>query len=141
TDAPLADRLARRSIASPRAVVTASAVLLPVAVLFVCSVASDEVAITGGDPLGLWRILPGGPVAGNWIGAEVSSTAFLLIAIALARAKRYGFWLALAAMVVAIVVQGGEFGHPTAAGLALFVAITLVASHGRYDVATDRREA
>jgi lysylphosphatidylglycerol synthetase-like protein (DUF2156 family) len=141
TDAPVADLLARRSIVSPRAVVRACAAILPVAVLFVCSVASDEVAITGGDPLGLWRILPGGPVAGDWISAEVSSTAFLLVAIALARAKRSGLWLALAAMVGAIVVQGGEFGHPLAAGLALLVAITLVASRGRYDVATDRREA
>jgi phosphatidylglycerol lysyltransferase len=132
---------ARRSATSPFARVAPWLALLPAVILLACSVSSDEVAITGGDPLGMWRILPGGPVAGDWIGAEVSSTAFLLVAIALARGKRSGFWLALAAMGGAVVVQGGQLGHPVAACLAVVVAVILLWSRGRYDVATSRREA
>ncbi|HYL40439.1 MAG TPA: hypothetical protein VET90_03955, partial [Candidatus Binatus sp.] len=61
---------------------------LPALVFLVASTSADLVAATGHDPIGIWQVLPAGPVAGSWINAEVSSTALLLIAISLARAKR-----------------------------------------------------
>ena len=115
--------------------------LVPAVVLVVCSVSADEVAITGGDPLGMWRILPAGPVSGDWVSAEISSTALLLLAIALARGKRLGFWLGLLAMGGAVVGQGGQVDPPVAAAAAVGVAILLVLTHRRYDVATSRRES
>lgn len=131
-------RGARRAIAGvePRALLG----LIPALVLVVCSFSADEVAITGGDPLGMWRILPAGPVGGDWVSAELSSTALLLVAIALARGKRLGFWLALLAMGGAVVVQGGQLGHPVAAVAAVLVASLLIVTRRRYVVATSRRE-
>ena len=114
--------------------------LVPALVLVLCSVSADEVAITGGDPLGMWRILPAGPVAGDWVSAEVSSIALFLLAIAVARGKRLGFWLGLLAMAGAVVVQGGRLGHPIAAVAAVGVAGLLVLTRRRYDVATSQRE-
>src|SRR5215831_14422029 len=58
---------------------------LPAAVFLGCSFGADMVAIAGRDPVGAWRILPAGPVSGNWIVAEVSSTGLLLISLALLR--------------------------------------------------------
>jgi phosphatidylglycerol lysyltransferase len=115
--------------------------LVPAVVLVACSLSADEVAITGGDPLGLWRIMPAGPVGGDWVSAEVSSTALLLVAIAIARGKRLGFWLGLLAMAGAVVVQGGVLGHPVAAAAAVVVASLLVITHRRYDVGTRQRDA
>ena len=68
----------------------------PAIVLILCSASADLVAVVGGDPLGIWQVLPAGPVAGDWLSAELSSVAFLLIGIALLRRKRAGFWLGLA---------------------------------------------
>ena len=114
---------------------------VPIVVLVLCSVSSDMVAMFGRDPIGIWRLLPAGPVSGDVLSAEVSSTAFLLIATALARRKRVGFWMALAAMTTALVVQGATLGHPIAAGLAILVATILVATRDRYRVGTGRRAA
>ncbi len=114
---------------------------VPAAALVLCSVSSDMVAMLGGDPLGIWRLLPAGPVAGDWVSAEVSSTAFLLVGISLARGKRLGFWMALAMMAGALVVQGASLDHPVSAGTALAIAVILVATRGRYNVGTSRREA
>lgn len=115
--------------------------LAPAAVLLLCSVSSDLVAMFGGDPLGIWKLLPAGPVAGDWVSAELSSTSFLLVGIALARRKRVGFWMALAMMAGALVVQGASLDHPVAAAGAVLVAAILVATRGRYQVGTSRRDA
>jgi lysyl-tRNA synthetase class 2 len=114
--------------------------LAPAAVLLLCSFAADEVAVAGRDRLGIWGLLPAGPVGGNWITAELSSFALFFVAIALARGKRIGFWLGLAAMAGAVIVQGLHFHHPLAAAAAVAVALILVATRSRYDVATPDRE-
>jgi phosphatidylglycerol lysyltransferase len=113
---------------------------IPIVLFILCSVSSDMVAVLGGDPLHIWRLLPAGPVAGDWLGAEVASTAFLLIGIALARGKRVAFWMALAVSASAVVVQGIALAHPVAAALAVLVAASLVASRSRYHVGTGPRE-
>ena len=113
---------------------------VPAVILVLCSVSSDMVAMFGGDPIGIWRLLPAGPVSGDWLSAEVSSTALLLIGIAVARRKRVGFWMALTVMATALVVQGATLGHPVAAGLAILVATILVATRDRYHIGTGRRE-
>ena len=102
---------------------------------------ADLVAIFGGDPLGLWQILPAGPVAGDWISAELSSTAFLLIGIALARRKRAGFWLGLSVVAGALVVQGVNLDNPISAVTAAAMAAILLGTRQRYDVRTSRRVA
>jgi phosphatidylglycerol lysyltransferase len=114
--------------------------LVPAIVLLLCSFAADEVAIAGRDRLGVWTLLPAGPVAGNWIAAELSSVALFLLAIALARGKRIGFWLALAAMLGAVVIQGLQLHHPIAATTAVVLALVLLATRGRYDVETSGRD-
>ncbi len=114
--------------------------LVPALVLVICSFSADEVAITGGDPLGMWRILPAGPVGGDWLSAELSSTVLLLVAIAIARGKRLGFWLGLLAMAGAVVVQGGQLGHPIGAIAAVVVASLLIATRRRYHVTTSQRD-
>jgi len=108
----------------------------PAIVLVLCSVSADLVAIFGGDPLGLWQILPAGPVTGDWVSAELSSTAFLLIAIALIRRKRAGFWLGLSVAGGALVVQGLSLDHPVSALTAAAMASILLATRHRYDVRT-----
>lgn len=115
--------------------------LAPALVLLLCSVSSDMVAMLDGDPLGIWRILPAGPVAGDWVGAEVSSTGFLLVALALLRRKRFGYWMALAVVAGGVVVQGATLGHPVSAVIALAVGLILLITRGRYDAGTGRREA
>lgn len=114
--------------------------LLPAGVLVACSFAADEVAIAGRDPFGVWSLLPAGPVAGSWIAAELSSVALFLLAVALARGKRIGFWLALAAMLGAVVIQGVQLHHPIAAATAVGLAILLLGTRGRYDVETGGRD-
>jgi phosphatidylglycerol lysyltransferase len=114
--------------------------LVPAAVLLVCSVSSDMVALTGGDPIGIWGVLPAGPVAGDWVNAEVSSTAFLLVAIALFRAKRLGFWMALAMITAGLVVQGATLDHPASMVAGVVVGAILVATRSRYRVGSGRRE-
>lgn len=115
--------------------------LAPAIVLMLCSVSADLVAVFGGDPLGLWQILPAGPVAGDWISAELSSTAFLLIGIALARRKRAGFWLGLSVTGGALVVQGLNLDHPVSAVMAAAIAAILLGTRRRYDVRTSQRVA
>ncbi len=114
--------------------------LVPAAAFILCSVSADLVAIFGGDPLGVWQVLPAGPVAGDWVSAELSSTALLLVGIALARRKRAGFWLGLTAMAGAVVVQGASLDRPVAAAAATLVAAILIATRNRYDVGTSRRD-
>ncbi len=114
--------------------------LAPALALLLCSVSSDMVAILGGDPIGLWRVLPAGPVVGDWMGAEVSSTAFLLVGIALLRRKQIGYWMALAMVAGSVVVQGATLGHPGAVITALGVGVILLATRGRYHAGTGRRE-
>ncbi len=114
--------------------------LIPALALLLCSVSSDMVAILGGDPVGLWRVLPAGPVAGDWLGAEVSSTAFLLVGIALLRRKRIGYWMALAMVAGSLVVQGAALDHPASVVTALVVGVVLLATRGRYHAGTGRRE-
>jgi phosphatidylglycerol lysyltransferase len=110
-------------------------------VLLLCSVSSDMVAITGGDPIGIWGVLPAGPVAGDWVNAEISSTAFLLVAIALLRAKRLGFWMALAMITGGLVVQGATLDHPASMVTGAVVGVILIATRSRYRVGSGRREA
>jgi phosphatidylglycerol lysyltransferase len=114
--------------------------LVPALALLLCSVSSDMVAMLGGDPVGLWRVLPAGPVAGDWVGAEVSSTAFLLVGIALLRRKRNGYWMALAMVAGSLVVQGATLNHPGSVITALGVGVVLLATRGRYHAGTGRRE-
>ena len=114
--------------------------LVPAAVFVLCSLSADLVATFGGDPLGVWQVLPAGPVTGDWASAELSSTAFLLVGIALARRKRAGFWLGMAAMAGALIVQGVSLDRPVAAGAAAIVAAILLLTRGRYDVGTSRRD-
>ncbi len=114
--------------------------LVPAALVLLCSVASDMVALLGGDPLGIWRLLPAGPVTGDWVSAEVSSTAFLLVGIALIRRKRVGYWMALAMVAGGLIVQGITLDHPVSAVAAAAVAVVLVATRNRYDAGTGRRE-
>ena len=114
--------------------------LIPAALVLLCSVASDMVAVLGGDPIGLWRVLPAGPVAGDWVGAEVSSTAFMLVGIALLRRKRAGYWMALAMVAGGLIVQGAALDHPVSVITALVVAAVLVATRDRYDAGTGRHE-
>jgi len=108
--------------------------LVPATAFLVASVSADLVAVVGHDPIGIWSILPAGPVAGGWLNVELSSTALLIVAILLFRAKRAGFWLALASLAGAFVVQGLLHHHPVAAALALATAGILVATRARYDV-------
>ena len=114
--------------------------LVPAVLVLLCSVASDMVALLGADPLGVWRLLPAGPVAGDWIGAEVSSTAFLLVGIALLRRKRAGYWMALAMAAGGLIVQGATLDHPISVATAAAVGVVLVATRERYDAGTGRRE-
>lgn len=115
--------------------------LLPAIALVLCSVSSDMVATLGGDPIGIWRVLPAGPVAGDWVGAEVSSTAFLLVGIALLRRKWIGYWMALAMAAGGLVVQGAALDHPLSAATAVLIAAILLTTRRRYRAATGRREA
>ncbi|MBI3751450.1 MAG: DUF2156 domain-containing protein [Chloroflexi bacterium] len=112
----------------------------PAVALVVASVSADLVALTGRDVLGLWAILPAGRVAGSWLAAETSSTILLLIAIALARAKRLGFWLGLAALTAAILDQGLVGHHPLAGLAALALAVVLLGTRDRYAVQTGAPE-
>lgn len=112
--------------------------LVPAIVFILCSVSADLVAIFGGDPLGIWQILPAGPVTGDWVGAELSSTAFLLIGLALFRRKRAGFWLGLSVACGALFVQGANLDHPVAALAAAAMGAILLATRQRYDVRTGR---
>lgn len=114
--------------------------LLPATAFLVASVSADLVAVVGHDPIGIWSILPAGPVAGGWLNVELSSTALLMLAIVLYRAKQAGFWLALASLSGAFVVQGLLHHHPIAAGLALVAGGILVATRERYDVQAGRTE-
>jgi hypothetical protein len=114
--------------------------LLPATAFLIASVSADLVAVVGHDPIGIWTILPAGPVAGGWLNAELSSTALLMVAIVLYRAKQAGFWLALASLSGAFVVQGVLRHHPIAAALALVAAVILVATRDRYDVQAGRNE-
>ena len=113
----------------------------PAIVLILCSVSADLVAVFGGDPLGIWQVLPAGPVAGDWLSAELSSVAFLLIGIALLRRKRAGFWLGLAVAGGALVVQGASLDHPVSGVAAGVLAVALLATRDEYDVGTSRRVA
>ena len=114
--------------------------LIPAALVLLCSVASDMVAVFGGDPLGIWRLLPAGPVSGDWLSAEVSSTAFLLVGIALLRRKRVGYWMALAMAAGGLIVQGAALDHPVSVIAAVAVAVVLIATRDRYHAGTGRRE-
>lgn len=138
--APAAQVTEPRAWAGARAVLGSVVPLIPAAVFVLCSVSADLVAMFGGDPLGVWQVLPAGPVAGDWASAELASTAFLLVGIALARRKRAGFWLGLAAMAGALVVQGASLDRPVAAAAAVLVAAILLGTRGRYDVGTSRRD-
>ncbi len=122
------------------ATLTTAVALLPAAVLLLCSVSSDLVAALGGDPLGIWQVLPAGPVVGDWVGAEVSSTAFLLVAMALLRRKQAGFWMALSILAGGVVVQGLALGHPAAAATAVLTGAVLVLTRDRYQAGTGRRQ-
>jgi lysylphosphatidylglycerol synthetase-like protein (DUF2156 family) len=114
--------------------------LLPATAFLVAAVSADLVAVFGHDPIGIWSILPAGPVAGGWLNAELSSTALLMIAILLYRAKKAGFWLALASLAGAFIVQGLLHHHPAAAALAMLAAGILAATRERYDVQAGRTE-
>jgi phosphatidylglycerol lysyltransferase len=114
--------------------------LVPATIFFVASASADLVAVVGHDPIGIWSILPAGPVAGGWLNDELSSTALLMVAIVLYRAKQAGFWLALASLSGAFVVQGLLHHHPVAAVLALVAAGILIATRDRYDVEAGRSE-
>jgi phosphatidylglycerol lysyltransferase len=111
---------------------------VPAILLILCSVSADLVAMFGGDPLGLWQILPAGPVTGDWLSDELSSTAFLLIGLALLRRKRAGFWLGLSIAAGALLVQGVDLDHPVSAVTAAALAAILLATRHRYDVRTGR---
>lgn len=128
------------SVAQRRHPIATIVEFLPALALLLCSVSSDVVAILGGDPVGLWRVLPAGPVAGDWVGAEASSTAFLLVGIALLRRKRIGYWMALAMVAGSVVVQGVTLDHPASVITALGVGLALLATRDRYQAGTGRRE-
>jgi len=113
---------------------------LPALLFLVASVSADMVAMTGHDPFGIWQVLPAGPVSGSWIKAELSSTALLLVAIGLARAKRAAWLLALIVLAAAVFVQGALQNHPGAAVIAILTGAILVVTRGRYVVRTGPTE-
>jgi len=115
--------------------------ILPAVVLAFASVCADMVAMLGHDPIGIWTILPAGPVHGHWLGVEVSSVALFMTAVALIRRKPLGFVLAMTAMIAAIVVHGLFLRHPIAATVAAALAILLFATRERYGVASDAHGA
>jgi len=115
--------------------------ILPAVVLAFASVCADMVAMLGHDPIGIWTLLPAGPVHGHWLGIEVSSVALFMTAVALIRRKPLGFVLAMIAMVAAIVVHGLFLHHPIAASVAAVLAIVLFVTRERYGVASDAHGA
>ncbi len=127
-------------VATGRDAAATAVALVPALALLLCSVSSDMVAILGGDPAGVWRVLPAGPVTGDWIAAEVSSTAFLLVGIALLRRKRIGYWMALAMVAGGLLVQGATLNHPASVASAVVVGMILLATRGRYHAGTGARE-
>ena len=121
--------------------IRAVASLAPAALFGVASLSADLVAIVGHDPIGIWRLLPFGPVGGSWVNAEVSSTALFVVGIGLARAKRIGWWLAVVLLVAGTIAQGVAFHHH---GLAIIVGVTgvatLVVTRRRYVARTGSME-
>jgi lysylphosphatidylglycerol synthetase-like protein (DUF2156 family) len=115
--------------------------ILPAVVLAFASACADLVAMLGHDPIGIWTVLPAGPVHGHWLGVEVSSVALFMTAVALIRRKPLGFVLATIAMIAAIVVHGLFLRHPIAATVAAALAIVLFATRERYGVASDAHGA
>jgi len=115
--------------------------ILPALVLAFASVCADMVAMFGHDPIGVWALLPAGPVHGHWLGVEVSSFALFMTAVALIRRKPLGFVFAMVAMVAAVVVHGVFLHHPVAASVAAALAIVLFATRHRYGVASDAHGA
>ena len=115
--------------------------IVPALVLAFASVCADMVAMLGHDPIGVWTLLPAGPVHGHWLGVEVSSFALFMTAVALIRRKPLGFVLAMIAMVAAVVVHGVFLHHPIAASVAAALAIVLFATRDRYGVASDAHGA
>lgn len=111
--------------------------LAPAIVLAFASVCADLVAMLGRDPIGIWNVLPAGPVHGHWLGVEISSVALFMTAVALIRRKPLGFVLAMIVMVAAIVVHGLFLHHPIAATVAAALAVVLFATRDRYGVASD----
>src|SRR6476660_1855445 len=115
--------------------------ILPAVVLAFASVCADMVAMLGHDPIGIWTILPAGPVHGHWLGVEVSSVALFMTAVALVRRKPLGFVLAMTAMIAAMVVHGLFLHHPIAATIAGLLTVVLFATRDRYGVASDAHAA
>jgi phosphatidylglycerol lysyltransferase len=115
--------------------------ILPALVLAFASVCADMVAMLGRDPIGIWTLLPAGPVHGHWLGVEVSSFALFMTAVALIRRKPLGFVLAMIAMIAAVVVHGVFLHHPVAASVAAALAIVLFTTRDRYGVASDAHGA
>ena len=115
--------------------------ILPALVLAFASLCADMVAMLGRDPLGIWAIIPAGPVHGHWIGVEISSVALFMTAVALIRRKPLGFVLATIAMVAAVVVHGLFLHHPIAATIAGLLLVVLFFTRDRYGVATDAHAA
>ena len=115
--------------------------VLPAVVLAFASLCADMVAMLGRDPLGIWAIIPAGPVHGHWIGVEISSVALFMTAVALIRRKPLGFVLATIAMVAAVVVHGLFLHHPIAATIAGLLLVVLFFTRDRYGVATDAHAA
>jgi hypothetical protein len=116
--------------------------LAPAGLFVVASLSADLVAIAGHDPIGIWRVLPFGPVGGSWINAEVSSTTLFLVGITLARAKRIGLWLGLTVLGAGLVVQGLAFHHhPWAIAIAVVFGLILVLTRRRYVARTGSGEA
>lgn len=115
--------------------------IVPALVLAVASICADMVAAVGHDPIGIWAVLPAGPVHGHWLGVEISSVALFMTAVALVRRKPLGLVLAMIAMVAAIVVHGLFLHHPIAATVATALAVVLFATRDRYGVASDARGA
>lgn len=115
--------------------------IVPALVLAFASVCADMVAMVGRDPIGIWTVLPAGPVHGHWLGVEVSSVALFMTAVALIRRKPLGFVLAMVAMIAAIVVHGLFLHHPIAATVAVALAVVLFVTRDRYGVASDAHGA
>ncbi len=111
--------------------------ILPAVAFALASLSADMVAMLGRDPIGIWSVLPAGPVHGHWLGIEISSVALFMTAIAMIRRKPLGFVLAMIALIAAIVVHGLFLHHPVAATVAALLAAVLFVTRDRYGVASD----
>jgi lysylphosphatidylglycerol synthetase-like protein (DUF2156 family) len=112
----------------------------PALVFILGSAASDMVAATSHDPIGIWQVMPFAMPAGSWPSIEAISTALFLVGLGLARAKAAIWWVALVAIAAGAVSQAGSTGHGAGAITAVALGAFLVTTRSRYDVPVGRRQ-